>query len=359
MNPLVGFSFFPKITNRRLKQLADYFSGYSQINMVEFSDLARAGWEEEIAHEYVSWRENNPLEKLAVILEQAGIYTVSIDDVEYPALLKEISDPPFSLFIRGKLPENARPSLGVVGTRKISPYGLSACASIIPPLAQSGLTIVSGLALGLDGAAHEEALRAGGTTIAVLGGGVDRDTIYPATHRSLAEKIISSGGAIVSEYPPGFKPTQFSFPARNRIIAGMTLGTLVIEAPEESGALITARFAIDYNREVMAVPFPIDNSHGIGNNRLIKQGAKLVSEAADVLDALNLAIAFSPNKIAAPNSLSAEESAVYSCLSGEAKTIDRLIAESGKTVSSVSGALAMLEIKGIARNTGNAGYIKV
>lgn len=360
MNPLVNFSFFPKITNRRLKQLADYFSDYSQIGAAEFSDLVQAGWEDGVAHEFVSWRENFPAEKAAVILEQEGIWPVSIDEPAYPVLLKQISDPPYTIFVRGTLPDESCPSLGVVGTRRISPYGAAACAAIVPPLAKSGMIIVSGLALGLDGLAHEETLKVGGITVAVLGGGIDRNTLYPASHRSLSERIIASGGAIVSEYPPGFKPTPYTFPARNRIIAGLTLGTLVIEAPEGSGALITARMALDYNREVLAVPHPIGVINGEGNNRLIKQGARLVSEASDVLETLNIAIVFEkrPNE-AIQSELPPDQSAIYQILSSEAKTIDRIAADSGRPGNEVSSALSMLEIKGLAKGIGNASYIKV
>lgn len=360
MNPLVSFSYFPKINIRRLKKLADYFSDYSQIGGAEFADFVQAGWEEGVAHEFVSWRENFLAEKTEAILNQEGIWTVSIDEPAYPALLKQIADPPYTLFVRGTLPAEDRPALGVVGTRKISSYGAAACAAIIPPVAKAGMVIVSGLALGLDGMAHEETLRAGGTTVAVLGGGIDRNTLYPPSHRSLSERIIESGGSIISEYPPGFKPTRYSFPARNRIIAGLTLGTLVVEAPEGSGALITARAALDYNREVMAVPHPINTVNGEGNNRLIKQGAKLVSEAEDIIETLNLAIIFEKNtEETTPPQLSPDQSVIYRTLSSEMKTIDRIAAETNKTSSAVSSALSMLEIKGLVKSAGNASYIKV
>ncbi len=360
MNPLVSYSFFSKINNRRLKKLADYFSDYSKIGNAEFTDLVQAGWEEGVAHEFVSWRENFSTDKIAAILDQEGIWTVSIDEPSYPALLKHIADPPYTLFIRGTLPANDLPALGVVGTRKISSYGAAACASIIPPIAKSGMVIVSGLALGLDGLAHEETLKAGGITVAILGSGVDRNTIYPAAHHSLSERIIKSGGAIISEYPPEFKPTKYSFPARNRIIAGLTLGTLVIEAPEGSGALITARAALDYNREVMAVPHPINTLNGEGNNRLIKQGARLVSEAEDVIETLNLSIVFEKkSEEKTCSGLTPDQLAIYQLLSFEPKTIDQIASEINKPSSSVSGALSILEIKGLVKGAGNSCYIKV
>jgi len=360
MNPLVVYSFFPKITNRRLKQLADYFCNYTDIGQAEFADLVQAGWEGEIAHEFMNWRENFSLEKIAVILAQEGIWTTCLNDPTYPHLLKQINDPPFTLFVRGTLPDEKQPTLAVVGTRKITPYGASACRTIVPPLAESGLAIVSGLALGLDGIAHEEALNAGGTTVAVLGGGIDRATLYPASHRALSEKILSSGGALLSEYPPGFQPTKYSFPARNRIIAGLTLGTLVIEAPELSGALITARAALDYNREVMAVPHPIGAINGVGNNRLLKQGARLINDATDVIETLNLAVVFEhKNAEKILPELSITERTIFDILTLEPKTIDRLTNESGRPGSAVSAAVSMLEIKGLAKSAGNSSYIKV
>ena len=221
-------------------------------------------------------------------LNKENITTISINDPAYPALLKEINDPPFVLFIRGKLPNTNSPTLGVVGTRKLTPYGKSACQEIVGPLVNQGIVIVSGLALGIDGVAHQVAVDNNSPTIAVLGGGVDKKTVSPPSHRDLAEKIITTGGAVISEYPPGFTPTVYSFPARNRIIAGLSLGTLVIEAAEKSGALITAKCALDYNRDVFAVPHTITSPTGIGPNNLIKMGAKVVTKASDIIESLSL-----------------------------------------------------------------------
>ena len=283
-----ALAHFPKITYNRYQKLAAYFSDLKNVWEAKINDLIKAGLEEKVASEFLAWREKNSLEKIMERLNKENITTISINNPQYPALLKEINDPPFTLFIRGKLPNTNSPTLGVVGTRKFTAYGKSTCQEIVGPLVNKGVVIVSGLALGIDGIAHQTTLDNKGVTIAVLGGGVDKRTVAPASHRDLAEKIIATGGAVISEYPPGFTPTVYSFPARNRIIAGLSLGTLVIEAAEKSGALITARCALDYNRDVFAVPHALNSPTGIGPNNLIKMGAKVVTQASDIIESLSL-----------------------------------------------------------------------
>jgi DNA processing protein len=357
MNPLVYFSFFPKNTVLRRDKIAAFFD-FRIIFDGEFNDFVSAGWETEIAHEYTAWREENPPEKFQNLLDREGIWTIPLGDDRYPSLLKEISDPPSALFIRGSMPDDALPRLGVVGTRKVTSYGRLACEKIVAPLAKEGVVIVSGLALGLDAIAHEQTIQAGGMTLAILGGGVDRDTVGPQANRSLAEKIIETGGALISEYPPKFNPSPYTFPARNRIIAGLTSGTLVIEAPTESGSLITAKCALDYNREVMAVPHPINSVMGEGGNNLLKQGAKVVTCPSDVVDALNLATAFEATASADPD-LQGDEATIYALLSHEPMHIDKLIENSGLPSQKVGGILVMMEMRNLARNLGAMRYIKV
>lgn len=284
MNYRAALAHFPKITYSRYQRLAAYFSDFKNVWEAEISDLTPAGLEENIANEFLNWRDNNPIEKIFEKLDKEKIDTVSINEPGYPQLLKEINDSPHTLFIRGKLPLDKTPTIGVVGTRKFTDYGKLACEEIVGPLARQGIIIVSGLALGIDGIAHKTTLNNKGTTVAVLGGGVDKKTVAPTSHSDLAEQIIADGGAVISEYPPGFTPTAYSFPARNRIIAGLSLGTLIIEAAEKSGALITTRCALDYNREVFAVPHPINSPTGAGPNNLIKMGAKLVTKHTDILE---------------------------------------------------------------------------
>jgi DNA processing protein len=284
-----ALAHFPKITYNRYQKLAAYFSDLKNLWEAKINDLINAGLEEKVASEFLAWREKNPIEKITERLSKENITVVSINNPAYPALLKEINDPPFVLFTRGKLPNQNLPTLGVVGSRKFTDYGKFTCQEIVAPLVNNRIVIVSGLALGIDAIAHQTTLDNNGITIAVLGGGVDKKTIAPASHAKLAEQIIASGGAIISEYPPEFTPTIYSFPARNRIIAGLSLGTLVIEAADKSGALITAKCALDYNRDVFAVPHAINSPTGIGPNNLIKMGAKVVTKAEDILEAFSLA----------------------------------------------------------------------
>lgn len=353
-----ALAFFPKITYRRYQRLAAYFNDLSRLWQAEFGDLVKAGWEEEISHEFLVWREDKPIEYYLEILKGEQISFVSLPDPAYPRLLKEINDPPLAIFYRGRLPDENQPALAVVGTRRMTPYGAQVCAELVEDLARRGLLIVSGLALGLDGAAHRAALKAGGQTIAVLGSSVDRNHIYPPAHQRLAEEIINRGGAVLAEYPPGFAPTNYSFPARNRIIAGLTLGTLVIEAPERSGALITAAHALDYNREVFAVPQPIYSPTGEGTNNLIKLGARPVTNAKDIIETLNLKglselVASSPII-----TLTETEKQVMDCLGREPENIDLIIKKTGLASSAVNSALATLELKDLTKNYGGMRYGK-
>lgn len=355
LNPSAFLAHFPKLTYRRFKKLLAQPHLLEHISDLELVDLSKAGWEEGIAQDFITWREQTNPEILAATLSQEGISTLAWSDPHYPALLKELPDPPAVLFIRGSLRTNDE-RFAMVGTRKTTPYGKQLATDFAGALASQGLTIVSGLALGTDSFVHEATLNAGGITIAVLGSGVDRSSLYPRAHHDLAERIIAHGGAIISEYPPGFLPTPYSFPARNRIIAGLCRATLVTEAPVSSGALITARAALDYNREVMAIPHPITSVAGAGTNLLIKQGAQVVLSPPDVLELLNIQTIEKTVEPIEPQGLSDTENQVLSKLQGDALHIDRLSKESGLPSAVVATTLLMLEMKGLVRNTGGQHY---
>jgi DNA processing protein len=359
MNYSAYLAYFPKITYQRHKRLLSFFSNKKNIAEAELDEFTKAGWEASIAVEFISWREQNPMEKYDEELTKQNIKTVSLGETNYPSLLAEINDPPQTIFYRGTLNTESRPALAVVGTRRYTTYGKHVCEKIVGPLAQQGMLIISGLALGIDGIAHQTALNNHGKTIAVLGSGIDPAHIYPATHRQLAEKIISSGGAIISEYPPNFEPTQYSFPARNRIIAGLSLGTLVVEAAEVSGALITAKCALDYNREVFGIPHAITSNTGAGVNNLIKLGAKVVTTSADITEALNLKNLkeIVSNRQILPSSPT--ESSILAVLSREPKHIDFIIKETGLDSQTINGTLTLMEMKGMVKNIGNMTYIIV
>ena len=352
-----ALAHFPKISYNRYQKLAAYFSDLKNLWDAEINELIQAGIDGGIAGEFLAWREKNPVEKIMEQLAKENINTVCLNEPGYPALLKEINDPPYVLFFRGKLPNSGSPALGVVGTRKFTAYGKFACQEITAPLVGQGVIIVSGLALGIDGIAHQTAVDNGGITVAVLGGGVDKKTVAPAYNQQLAEQIIAGGGVLISEYPPGFAPTQYSFPARNRIIAGLSLGTLVIEASETSGALITARCALDYNRDVFAIPHPLNSPTGIGPNNLIKMGAKLITDASDIIESLSLTGLgeIINNKQILPSTPT--EAKILSFLSKEPQHIDLIIKTSGLDSPTVNSALILMEMKGKVRNLGGMNYI--
>lgn len=357
MDNHVWLTHFPKITYARHKKLAAHFLNGRSFSQLEFDDFCSVGLEPEIAHEIITWREKNPWEKIKKQIDDAEVKTISIDEPGYPSLLKQITDPPWSLFVRGQLPQNSnQPSVGVVGTRRNTLYGKEACIKLSEEMARHEIVVVSGLALGIDSFAHQSVLNQDGLTIAVLGCGIDRPTIYPRSHENLSEKIIKSGGALVSEYPPGTQPTTYSFPARNRIIAGLTQGTLVIEAPVQSGALITARRALDYNREVMAVPHPISSINGAGGNELIKKGAALIASIDDICEVLNWQNMVPKQKTS--QSVNTEQSGLFKFFSHEAQQLETIIQESGLPSDKVLVELTLMEMRGVIRNLGGGYYVK-
>lgn len=353
----VLLAHFPKLTNKRWQEIHSAFSDVDAFWHSYFDEIKnKLHWDDNLIHEFLLWKDELNEEVIEKRLVDTGIHCITQHDPEYPELLKQIYDPPFCLFIRGSL-ESLDFPLGVVGTRKFTPYGKQVTEELISDLAKQGVTIVSGLALGIDGIAHEATIRANGTTIAVLGGGVDAARLYPAAHKYLAERIINSGGAVISEYPPGTLPTQFSFPRRNRIIAGLSLGTLVIEAGENSGALITAQCSLDSNREVFAVPQNITSPTATGPNNLLKMGAKPVTCAKDILDALNLQNIqqFVETKEVIPDSPT--EAAILPHLSREPIHIDDITKRSGLASHVVNGAMTLMEMKGKVRNLGGMMYV--
>lgn len=356
MRKEILLAHFPKLSVRRYQHLLAAFSSIDRIWEVEFDDLKKINWDDDLIHEFLIWRDNLNVDKIAQTLEKEKTVCLTRDDPNYPTLLKTIYDPPFCLFVRGTLREDDF-YLAAVGTRKYSAYGKQVTEELIAPLASQGITIVSGLAFGIDSIAHEATLRANGRTVAVLGSGIDQAHIYPVAHARLADQIISAGGAIISEYPPGSGPTRYTFPERNRIIAGMSLGTLVVEAAEQSGALITAQCAIDNGREVFAVPQNITSRTSIGPNNLLKAGAKVVTKAEDILDALNLhhIAEYVTNKEIIPDSQT--EAELLKHLSREPVHVDLLIKNSGLPSPSVNSALILMEMKGKVRNLGGMMYV--
>lgn len=266
---------------------------------------------------------------------------------DFPPLLQEIPDCPHTLYIRGVLPNPTYIALGVIGSRRMSAYGKRVCEQLVEGLRGYPIAIISGLALGLDSVAHEAALRAGLPTVAVLPSGLGDTAIYPASHRPLAQKILQAGGALISEYKPEDKPREYSFAARNRIVAGLSKAVLVIEAAERSGTSITTRLALDYNREVLAVPHPLGSETGSGTNTLIRGGATLIRSTEDILEALGFATQTDEHKHLV-HDLSPDEQTLYTLLS-EPQERGMLAELSHMPAQRVNVALSMLNIKGIIK----------
>ncbi|PIT89674.1 DNA-protecting protein DprA [Candidatus Kuenenbacteria bacterium CG10_big_fil_rev_8_21_14_0_10_36_11] len=354
----IGFSMLPKIGPMRMKRIWHYFQSMQLAWSAEMIDLTQAGLEEQIAEEIILKRGDIDLNNILEIMARENIKAVTLADDFYPKLLQEIYAPPPILFYQGEF-NSAKDefSLAIVGTRKLSNYGRQVTPEITKALAESGLVIISGLALGIDSIAHETALESGGRTIAVLGSGLDREHIYPAANYNLCAKIIASGGAIISEYPPGTESLRQHFPQRNRIISGLSLGTLIIEAPEESGALLTARFALEQNREIFAIPGSIYSPNSLGPNNLIRMGAKLVTRAEDILEALdlNLVKEYVETKKIIPDS--PEEAKILAHLSHEPIHFNELVKLTKLDTSVLNSTLTLMEMKGRVRNLGSLMYV--
>lgn len=350
---------FKRITQARFKKLIAYFKKAELIWQADLEQLLKTELDEGILREFVAYRMtidiNQELEKIA----NEKIKISAIIDDDYPRRLKKIKNPPSLLYYKGDLRSADNPLLAIVGTRKTSAYGRQAAYQISADLVKSGIGIASGLALGIDTIAHKATVETGGITIAVLGSGIDQQNFYPQANRALAEKIISSGGAVISEYPPGTEPSSYNFPGRNRIISGLSIGVLVIEAPKKSGALITAEYAKAQKRKVFALPGNIYGKNSEGTNNLIKNGdSKLVADYNDILSELNLENNKNgQERIKCALPLSQNEKALLKYLSNDPIHIDQLAKCSEMNFSAVSSTLAILEISGRVKNLGDMNYI--
>ena len=289
------------------------------------------------------------VDKQIKVLEEKDINIVSLHGFSYPEMLREIEDAPVVLYMKGDLQPQDRYAIAIVGSRKPTPYGTSVAENISGELASMGFTIVSGMARGIDSISHKGALRAGGRTIAALGSGLD--VPYPSENKGLMDKIAVSG-CVISEFPPGTSPDRENFPRRNRIISGLSLGVLVIEATSDSGSLITTGYALEQGREVFAVPGNITASNSVGTNELIKRGAILTRRAEDIVEELAPVLkGFIRSKEKAKIEVTDEEKNLCNILSGEPKHIDSISRESGLPTSKVLEILLGLELKGAIKQT--------
>lgn len=353
---LIALKQFIKFGTASLKKLNNHFSSYKEAFNANINMLTDAGITEKVAFEFINERTKINPDKLLDQLYVNKIETICIQEKNYPKLLKEIFDPPPLLYYKGKMISDEY-CIGIVGSRKFTSYGQLVTENIVNELAGDNLTIVSGLALGIDTIAHQKTIQHSNRTIAVLGTGIDDKSIYPRSNINLAKNIINTGGLILSEFPIGAPPLRHHFPLRNRIISGLSLGILVVEAEKKSGALITAFSALEQNREVFAIPGNIYSPSSIGSNNLIKNGAKMVLNANDILDDLNLKNikTFITNKKIIPESK--EEEIILKFITHEPIHIDDIARETKINSAILSSILIMMEMKGMIKNVGGMEYI--
>ena len=382
----LAINMIPGVGPVRLRRLLQVFGEPQAILTAPANRLAAVeGISSEIAQRIVSWREHADLAAEQALMDAAGVHVITAQSEVYPVLLRSIHDPPIVLYVWGELQALDAQAIGVVGSRQSSIYGTETSKKLSYQLASAGYTIISGLARGIDTAAHQGALAARGRTVGVLGCGLSQ--IYPAENFALAERIADGHGAIVSEFPMSVTPDRTTFPMRNRIISGCSLGVLVIEAGLQSGALISANQAADQGRTVFAVPGPIDRPHSQGSNRLIQQGARLVMGAEDVLEELTMlpgvtstgtrpeharkTTAPTPQATAgfekpvrqasatSPANLKPEEQAVYDAVELDETPVDLVIAKCGLPTPVVSSTLFTLELKKLIKQLPGKHYVRL
>jgi len=354
----IAFNRVLGIGPARFKQLLDFFHEDAVAAWHAGSkDLAQAGLDQKVIESFLEQRSKIIPQKELEKLERLRIRILTWKDEAYSNVLKEIDHAPPVLYILGTLTEADRFALAIVGTRKASVYGRQVTERFATELAKGGVTVVSGLALGIDTIAHTAALDAGGRTVAVLGSGLD--SLYPSSNHNLARRIVESGqGALVTEFALGVKPEGGNFPARNRIISGLSQGVLITEAPRASGALITANFALEQGREVFAVPGSIFSPSSEGVNKLIQDGgARLVTSVTDILEALNLFMVPQHVEMQAALPDNAEERMLLALLSHDSRHIDDLIRESGLPAKTVSSTLQIMELKGMVKPVGGMQFV--
>ena len=358
----IALNMVPNLGPVRLRRLLETFGTPGDILKARSGKLSQVnGVGPELSDAIANWEKHVDLPAELQLIRDFGATVVTQALPLYPRQLREIHNPPIVLYVWGDLHERDNHSVSVVGSRKTSHYGLECAKKLSYQLCYAGLTVISGLARGIDTAAHQGALAAKGRTIAVIGSGLM--DLYPAENQGLAEKIAASG-AVVSEYPMKYPPSPQTFPYRNRIVAGWSTGLLVVEAGLNSGALITANQALEQGRLVYAVPGPIDRPSAAGSNRLIQQGAKLVASAGDILDDFNSLFPQSPAEKEAKSVaserplLSPDEEAILAVLGSDEQPIDFIVSKTGLPAPKVSSTLLTLEMKRLVRQLPGQRFVK-
>ncbi|MCU0521034.1 MAG: DNA-processing protein DprA [Anaerolineae bacterium] len=351
----VGFNLVRGIGPVRLRALIETFGTIEAAWTASEAALRSTKLNDRATDNLLQVRRQCNLDAILTQIDHLDIHVLTWDSPDYPPLLAQVADAPPVLYARGTITPGDEWAVAMVGTRRASVYGREVARRLAEELGRNGVTVVSGLARGIDGIAHKTAIEAGGRSLAVLGCGVDQ--VYPPEHRKLAESIMANG-ALVSDYPLGTQPEAQNFPPRNRIISGMSLGTIVVEAGLRSGALITADFALDQGREVFAVPGSILSPGSAGCNRLLRDGAHVLTEVRDVLEVLHLDQV--PDKQAARLVLpeTPTEAKLFESLTGEPHHLDDLSRQSGIPIEVVSGTLVMMELKGMVRQVGALQYVR-
>ena len=356
---LIGLNLIPQLSPKRAKRLFTRFETFQEIWDAPAAKLGAIFGSSVIGEAIASGRKESAIDEELARADELGVRIVTLVDPEYPSLLREIDDPPLVLYVRGKLPIDANRSMAVVGTRRGTRYGKMIAARFASQLALKGIIVISGLAAGIDAAAHQGALDVGGHTVAVMGCGIDYP--YPKRNQPIFHKIVETG-TVLSEYPLGMKPAKWTFPQRNRILAGLSRGILVVQAPERSGALITARLGLEQGREVFAVPGNINTLTSAGTNRLIKDGAKLIDSIDDVLfefpDLRTLRASEPDDEGEKEVSLSDPERRVYELIGLEPVHIDDIIARGDLSPTEASHILLLLQLESLIEEAEGGRYIR-
>ena len=353
----LAFNYVSGIGPAKIQALLGHYGSLEPAWSATESQLRDIGFDSRTLESLHEARQSLDLDRYVGQVEASGAQVLTWDSPDYPPLLRQIPAAPPLIFVRGRFEPVDQWAVAVVGTRRLSAYGRLVAHDLVSGLARNGITIVSGLARGIDAVAHRATLEANGRTVAIMACGIDR--VYPPEHRDLAHQIVESGGAIVTEFPLGTEPISANFPARNRLISGLSMGVLVVEAGEKSGALVTARFALEQDREVFAIPGNINSPVSVGSNRLIQQGAKLVTRVEDILEELNLRMAAEQAVAQVTLPDTAEEAALLSQLSSQPLHVDELGRITGMPSYIVSSTLTMMELKGMVQQVGGMNYVRL
>lgn len=352
----VGFNLVKGIGAARLRILLEHFGDIERAWQASAQELYAIGLSSKVVDNFLQVRSQVSLDRIWENIQTHGILVLTWEDDGYPKRLMEIDQPPPVLYLRGSLLPEDDWAVAIVGTRRVTAYGRQVAENVSGFLARNGITVISGLARGVDAIAHKAALDNGGRSLAVLGSGVDH--IYPPEHRKLAEELMKNG-ALISDYALGTPPESLNFPPRNRIISGLAQAVVIVEAGERSGALITASFAADQGRDVFAVPGNINAPQSIGTNRLIQQGAHPLVDPQEILEILNITMV--SHHQTARNMLPADatEAVLMKTISQEPLHIDEICYHASMPIEKVAATLAMMELKGMVRQLGGMHYVAV